>query len=916
YRNVALATFLVLLVASSVLLGYGRKWLNDAKVANGLAQEAERTAAERIKTAQARVTEAEAKIEEANGLAVAADKKRQDAEAATAKANDATKAAEEKRTVAERKTQEAEALRQTAEAEARKQQGVAASREKASESTQLIRGGVGRIREAIKTAEESVKLAADVGAATTESYMAMRSSLAMLPALRVRRPLDGAVNTAFSPDGRTVAVAGPEQTLRLFKADDLQARDSAQLKPLTVKGENIFAVSDGGKFLALADSNHVRIFDSETMLCEFQVKNQNLVDNPGSSQGEDAISGIALSPDGKYIAVAANHKTADEIEAPDETRDYQGVVTLWYVDRELKKATRIAILGDDFNRLLDIAFGPNGDVLAAGGKRGAILWDLENVRTRQQQRKRLKLENILKADGMEGLLTETKPQQSPNEYEGATSIDFDLIRVFVAQDHDVTKVAPGNAVSRFASAAGDNVTIWQRAPIGGYEPSAYLPLSRNVRKLALDYDGETLSIVNAGQTGKGVVYEVWDTNGYSNSSSVDSKGKFLSLWFTDQNALFAEKYTDFDEDVRTFSLIWPSRKADDDSKTLRLQAYSAEWGTSLGQGKYVLAGDEEGKHYYTYPIADQQKKFPLPASFADEDNLFGTKIGSDDAGVVLALPGTAYGEVVNVFTLEGDKYVQRESIKDLFNRTYFCLSMKHDGSVIAYKNLEGKVILRNPRGNSRVFVTLEDQDSLSCMEFSPKGTYLVFFSTVKQGDADKHSAIIYRTADGVRMGEIPRNGVNDQTFSADERFIATAGDNGVVQVLEIKNWKVQSYSHSNPVYKVVLDPQGEFLATISTERDACSLTRNEAPESIVTIFDRKGGSESARLFQKGCVKWLSFSPDGTHLATAAELETPGEPLHRVTVWNVGVDDLVREAESRLKCMTGTGGAANECGGDN
>jgi WD40 repeat protein/flagellar biosynthesis GTPase FlhF len=906
YRDGALATFLILLAASGVLLGYGRKWVNDARAANALAQDVERKAAERISNAQARVIEAEAKFEQANALAVAANEKRIDAEKATARANEATKAAEEKRTVAERKTEEAEALRKTAEAEARKQQGVAASREKASESTQLLRGGVGRIREAVKTAEESVRLAAEVGAATTESYMAMRSSVAMLPALRVRRPLDRAVSSAFSPDGGTVAVAGPDQTLRLFKVDDLQ-KESAPSKPLTVKSGNLFAVSDGGKLLALATSNHVRIFDSEKTVCEFDVKNQNLIDNPGNSQGQDVISAIALSPDGKYVAVAANHKTGDEIDAPDETRDFQGVVTFWYVDRELKKATKIAILGDDFNRLADIAFGPDGDVLAVGGERAAILWDLSNVRTRREQFKRKQLENDLKAQGMEEMLPQTKPQ-SPNEYEGATSIDFDLIRVVVPQNHDVTKVAPGRSVSRFASAAGDNVTIWQRAAIGAYEPSAYLPLSRNVGKLAFDYDDETLSIVDAAnQTGTGVVYEVWDTTIDSTKATVESDGEFLSLWFTDQNAIFAEKYTNTDQDERTLGLIWPTQKKDDDQSNLRLRAYSSEWGTSLARGKYVLASDDKGR-YYIYSVLNQQKKFSLPATFGNsQDNIYGDKLSSDDASVVLVLPATSSGEEVNLFTLEGDRYVQRESFK-VSNRTV-CVS--HDGSAIAYRNLQGKLILKSPKGGSRVFLTLGNKDSVTSLEFSPEGTYLVLSSTGKQGDRNKYSATVYRTTDGVRMGEILTDDVNDQTFSADDKFIAMGGDNGVVQVVEIANWKIQSFTQSNPVYKIAFNPQADAIATISTERNACTLTRNDAPESIVTIFDRKGGSESARLFQKGCVSWLSFSRDGTYLATSAELETRREPLYRVTIWNLGVDDLVEEAQSRLKCMSG--GAGTECG---
>jgi WD40 repeat protein len=896
YRNGMLAVFMFLLLGSGVAAGFGFKFARDAESSSNKAAEAEKQADERIRNADEKAAMAEVR---ADKKIKQADKKRQ--------------AAEKERRIAENKTRGAESLRHSAEIEARRQQGIAKSREKASEAAQLRRGGADNIIKSIQTAKESVLQAREVGAATTESNMALRASLAMLPTLHVWRPLQGSPTAAFSPDAQTVAVVNSTGTLQLLQTENLKDKDSAQPTLVPLEGNKLFAVSDGGKFLATADSNHVRVFNprSGELLCEFEVKNQNLVDWPGSSEGEDVIQGLALSPDGRYVAVAANHKTGDEIDAPDETRDFQGAVTLWHVDVtvETKRANRIAILGDNFNKLKDIAFGPGGNVLAVGGKGGAILWNLRNVKARQAEGARKSRNN---ADGEgEPFAEGSVPQlgKSTNEYEGATEIAFEFERVWVPQDNDVTNIAPGDDMLRFASAAVDKVTVWRRAFIGGYEPSAYLPLAQSVGKLALDSEGQALSVVGTGdEPGKGSFYELWDVNGYTSAESITSRDSFTAVSFTDEDALLAVQADGWKEEV--YVTLRPSAK-EDASNRFSLQEpteivrRSTGGGNvidsrgemnvycELGGGRFLIAS--QGEAIYVRHVL-KNKTFPLPSYLAHDFYLGGRLQISDDGSLVAELPATSIDTYVRLFKLEQGAYVPRGLITNYMNSGNYStgsLIMSSDGSLLAYINTAGALSLRfvNDRSHTPVHF---DVQNVSGLLFSKSGLYLAATS-------DQNTLIVFRTADGARLGRILHNGnIEDVAFSEDGRFVATAGNSLDANVLNIASGEVQTFSHTNPVSKVVFSPQADSLATISSTRE----------ESVITLFSLKSRAETARLFQGEDVKLLAFSRDGRYLVAAGSIvkQAKKETLYRAMVWNVRTDDLVREAEKRLRCFTGRGAA--------
>ena len=172
----------------------------------------------------------------------------------------------------------------------------------------------------------------------------------------------GVINIAFSRDGKYIATASIDNTVRLWnwKPNDKSFKDK-QYKPIQVlEGHtsivNGVSFSRDGDYIATASSdNTVRLwekYDSQTLY--FIEK--------GVVRGHDKwVYGVVFTPDDKQILTASADNTARIWELPSE-----------------KKAT-ILQKTDSKIKIFTVAFSPNGNQIATGSADGKVrLWNNKN----------------------------------------------------------------------------------------------------------------------------------------------------------------------------------------------------------------------------------------------------------------------------------------------------------------------------------------------------------------------------------------------------------------------------------------------------------------------------------------------------------------------------------------------------------
>lgn len=207
------------------------------------------------------------------------------------------------------------------------------------------------------------------------------------------------------------------------------------------------------------------------------------------------------------------------------------------------------------------------------------------------------------------------------------------------------------------------------------------------------------------------------------------------------------------------------------------------------------------------------------------------------------------------------------------------------GGYLAVALVSGEVRFRAvPGGVLRG--TCQASGELSHVRFRPDGQCLV--TAAAEPGYRASLARLWRVPDGAAVG-LPMShfdGVMDACFSGDGRWVATAGEDGMIRVWHAEHGFATSaiMMHSHKVVRLAFSPDSRLLASASTSGEV-RLWDGQTSEPI----------SRPRALPESLVG-LWFSPDGKELVLAAQDGT-------VEVWDLRPVDLpVAEIESRTALL--------------
>jgi WD40 repeat protein/transcriptional regulator with XRE-family HTH domain len=571
----------------------------------------------------------------------------------------------------------------------------------------------------------------------------------------------GVYGVAFSPDGKLLASADGDGTVRLWNAATRRAVATLHASGRTTAryGVRAVAFSHNGKLLASAGADGtVRLWDPAT---------GRAIGAPLHASARFGVFGVAFSPDGKLLASTGG----------------DGTVRLWdpATDRPVGKTiqTSVGPVGGHGA----VAFSPDGKLLAISAGDGTVrLWNPATGRAVDAPYQTGSVYSVLGvAFSLDGkLLASADADGTVRLFNPATGQPAGPPLQVTNDFNSVEGVAFSPSGKLLAIACADGtVRLWN--PATGRPVDAPLPTGSGlggVSGIAFSHDGKLL----ASADGDGTV-GLWNPATGQPAGAPLHTGNLNWVAFSPTGKLLASAGAD--GTVR----LWNPAIGQPVGAPLHASAINGVHGVAFSpSGKLLASADGDGTVRLWNPATGQ----PVGAPFRASRQYGGVHVVAFSLDGKLLAGGSGDG-TVRLWNLATRRPVGVLQTGTGPNTGVWALAFSPDGKLLAAGCGDGTVRLWNP-ATRRPVATLHDTASsvygAHALAFSPDGKLLA----VAGGDGTVRAwnpATLRPVGAPIQIGSGPADALDVVAFSPDGKQLAGGSYDGTVL-----RWQVSLFTHT------------------------------------------------------------------------------------------------------------------------
>jgi len=318
-------------------------------------------------------------------------------------------------------------------------------------------------------------------------------------------------------------------------------------------------------------------------------------------------------------------------------------------------------------------------------------------------------------------------------------------------------------------------------------------------------------------------------------------------------------------------------------------------GTVRATARLLLTADEDSTRLWDPATLKEIRRFagPSPAALSPDGQTLATAIPGDkdskDGGIILWDIGgverarlKGHTDRLSSLAFSPDGRTLLSASHDATIRSWNRISRQEQWRYTAQKNTLIYGVMASPDGRYAVagmpagacLFGATDGRLQRCFQGNSNFTNGVDFSadgrqlltTVSDAANKENRLVLWDVASGreVRRFEGYGSGLQSAVFSADRRYIGTAGGNGEAHIWDlwrgVESRRIAPTGHTSDIWAAVYSPDGRYLASASRDHTA-------------RLWDVASGAEVRKFEHGDDVNMVAFSPDGRRLATASSDHT-------------------------------------------